>query len=77
MYRRTTLTWLRIVLICAEQATRILDNIGQVFRVFVPMILYFIIMWTGTFFLVFYLSRRRGGSEKYGYQMAVVQVSRS
>jgi ACR3 family arsenite transporter len=41
------------------------------------MILYFIIMWTGTFFLVFYLTRRRGGSEKYGYQMAVVQVSRS
>ncbi|GFZ42346.1 hypothetical protein JCM24511_00061 [Saitozyma sp. JCM 24511] len=63
-----------IVLICAEQATRILDNIGQVFRVFVPMILYFIIMWTGTFFLVYYLTRRRGGSEKYGYQMAVVQA---
>lgn len=39
------------------------------------MILYFIVMWTGTFFLVFYLTRRPGGSEKYGYQMAVVQVS--
>ncbi|EKD05004.1 hypothetical protein A1Q2_00703 [Trichosporon asahii var. asahii CBS 8904] len=63
-----------VVLICAEQATRILDNIGQVFRVFVPMILYFIVMWTGTFFLVFYLTRRPGGSEKYGYQMAVVQA---
>lgn len=59
----------------AEQASRILDNIGDVFRVFVPMILYFIVMWTGTFFLVFVLSKRRGGCEKYGYKMAVVQVS--
>jgi ACR3 family arsenite efflux pump ArsB len=67
----------RIILIFAEQARRILDNIGDVFRVFVPMIVYFIIMWIGTFFLVYWLSRRRGGSEKYGYKMAVVQVSRS
>lgn len=37
------------------------------------MILYFIIMWTGAFFLVFRLSRRTGGSKKYGYKMAVVQ----
>ena len=55
---------------------RILDQIGQVFRVFVPMILYFVVMWTGTFFLVYKLTRRRGGSKLYGYQMAVVQVSR-
>jgi len=62
-----------IILIFAEQATRILDNIGSVFRVFVPMILYFLIMWTGAFFLVYRLSRRKGGSKKYGYKMAVVQ----
>ncbi|KAK8844837.1 arsenical-resistance protein [Kwoniella newhampshirensis] len=62
-----------IILIFAEQATRILDNIGEVFRVFVPMVVYFLIMWTGTFFLVYMLSRRRGGSERYGYKMAVVQ----
>lgn len=37
-----------IILIFAEQATRILDNLGPVFRTFVPMILYFTIMWTGT-----------------------------
>lgn len=37
------------------------------------MTVYFILMWTGTFFLIFWLSRRRGGAEKYGYKMAVVQ----
>jgi len=67
----------RIILIFAGQATRILDNIGDVFRVVVPMVVYFIIMWTGTFFLVYALSRRRGGARKYGYKMAVVQVSLS
>ena len=63
----------RIILIFAGQATRILDNIGDVFRVVVPMVVYFIIMWTGTFFHVYWLSRRRGGARKYGYKMAVVQ----
>ncbi|WVR04885.1 arsenical-resistance protein [Kwoniella sp. DSM 27419] len=62
-----------IILIFAQQAAHILDHIGAVFRVFVPMICYFVIMWTGTFFLVFCLGRRKGGSQKYGYQMAVVQ----
>ena len=65
-----------IILIFAEQANRIIDNIGNVFRVFVPMICYFVVMWTGTFFLIYWLSRRKGGQKKYGYQMAVVQVSR-
>ncbi len=64
----------RIILIFAEQADRILDNIGEVFRVFAPMILYFVIMWTGTFFLVYYLTSRDGGGRKYGYKMAVVQA---
>jgi hypothetical protein len=63
----------RIILIFAGQATRILDNIGDVFRVVVPMVVYFVIMWTSTFFLVHWLSRRRGGARKYGYKMAVVQ----
>jgi ACR3 family arsenite transporter len=63
----------RIILIFAGQATRILDNIGDVFRVIVPMVVYFVIMWTGTFFFVYWLSRRRGGARKYGYKMAVVQ----
>ncbi|GHJ89541.1 hypothetical protein NliqN6_5943 [Naganishia liquefaciens] len=62
-----------ILLIFAEQATRILDNIGAVFRVFVPMILYFLIMWSAAFGLIYYLSIKKGGSKKYGYKMAVVQ----
>ncbi|KAJ9091722.1 hypothetical protein QFC21_007117 [Naganishia friedmannii] len=62
-----------IILIFAEQATRILDNIGAVFRVFVPMILYFLIMWSAAFGLIYYLSIQKGGSKKYGYKMAVVQ----
>lgn len=45
------------------------------FRVVVPMVLYFVLMWTSTFFLIFWLTRRRGGAQKYGYKMAVVQVS--
>lgn len=57
----------------AQQATRILDNIGNVFRVVVPLFLYFVVMWTGTFFLVYYLTSRKHGSKKYGYKMAVVQ----
>ena len=36
-----------IILIFASQATRILDNIGPVFRTMVPMCLYFAVMWTG------------------------------
>ena len=65
----------RIILICAEQAERILDNIGNVFRVFVPMITYFIIMWAGTFIFIFYLARRsRDSTREERYQMAVVQV---
>ncbi len=64
-----------IILIFAEQADRILSNIGNVFRVFVPMILYFVIMWSMTFFLIYKLTIRKGGAEKWGYKMAVVQVS--
>lgn len=37
------------------------------------MCLYFILMWAGTFFLVYYLTSRKEGSKKYGYKMAVVQ----
>lgn len=62
-------------MIFAGQASRILDNIGDVFRIVVPMTVYFVLMWTSTFFLIYYLSRRRGGAGKYGYKMAVVQVS--
>lgn len=61
-----------IIIIFAEQARNILHNLGPVFRTFVPLILYFALMWTSTFFLVWWLSIRYGKGT-WGYQMAVVQ----
>lgn len=37
------------------------------------MILYFLIMWTSCFGLMFYLNRRVGPKEGYNYETAVVQ----
>ncbi|KAL4262288.1 arsenical resistance-3 (ACR3) family protein [Pleurotus pulmonarius] len=64
-----------IIVLFAYQGKRIVDNIGSVFRIFVPLILYFIIVWFLTFFTLYYLSTRK----KYrgiigGYDMAVVQA---
>lgn len=61
-----------IIIIFAEQARSILDNLGPVFRTFVPLVLYFAIVWSITFTLIFQLSLRYG-SKRWGYQMAVVQ----
>ena len=59
----------------AYQGHHILHNLGPVFRVFMPMILYFVIMWSSAFGLVFYLTRREsGGDQLFGYEMAVVQL---
>lgn len=62
-----------IIIIFAEQAQHILHNLGPVFRTFVPLVLYFALMWTGTFVLIWWLSVRYGKTE-WGYQMAVVQA---
>ncbi|KAF7977754.1 hypothetical protein HWV62_2846 [Athelia sp. TMB] len=64
-----------IIVMFAYQGHHIVHNIGPVFRVFVPMILYFTIMWFGSFFLVLWLSRREAGTDAHmwGYEMAVVQ----
>ncbi|CBQ72089.1 related to arsenite transporter ARR3 [Sporisorium reilianum SRZ2] len=62
-----------IIIIFAEQAQHILDNLGPVFRTFVPLVLYFALMWTGSFVLIWWLSVRYGKTE-WGYQMAVVQA---
>ncbi|KIM91942.1 hypothetical protein PILCRDRAFT_57518 [Piloderma croceum F 1598] len=62
-----------ILVMFAYQGHHIIHNLGPVFRVFVPMILYFVVMWTGTFGLVFWLSRREGETSLWGYEMAVVQ----
>lgn len=62
-----------IIIIFAEQAQRILDNLGPTFRTFVPLVLYFALMWTLTFLFVWRMSRRFG-TAVWGYQMAVVQA---
>lgn len=64
-----------ILVMFAYQGHHIIHNLGPVFRVFVPMILYFVIMWTSTFAGVYYLSRRESGQKEiFGYEMAVVQA---
>ncbi|PWN31362.1 arsenical-resistance protein [Meira miltonrushii] len=50
-----------IIIIFAEQARHILDNLGPTFRTFVPLVLYFAII-------------RRYGHVNWDYQMAVVQA---
>lgn len=61
-----------------------MHDIGPVFRVFVPQILYFTIMWTGTFFLIYWFSnieknnkfnlQDKTNSKVFGYETAVVQA---
>jgi ACR3 family arsenite transporter len=70
----------------AYQGHHIVYNLGPVFRVFVPMILYFIIMWSSAFALIWWLGQkelRRDDKKQseghgkqdvgFGYDMAVVQ----
>ncbi|RKO85416.1 sodium bile acid symporter family-domain-containing protein, partial [Blyttiomyces helicus] len=59
-----------ILVIFMYQGRRVTDNVGPVFRVFVPMILYFLIMWSSAFALLFFLSRKRPAT--FSYESAVV-----
>ncbi|CAA7266064.1 unnamed protein product [Cyclocybe aegerita] len=64
-----------IIVLFAYQGHRIIRNLGPVFRVFVPQILYFTIMWSTAFFLIYYLSRRSHREKNiYGYEMAVTHA---
>ena len=58
----------------AYQGHHILHNLGPVFRVFVPMVLYFIVMWSGAFGLVYWLNRRENSGNIWRYEMAAVQA---
>ncbi|TFK93741.1 arsenical-resistance protein ACR3 [Polyporus arcularius HHB13444] len=73
-----------IIVMFAYQGHHIVHNLGPVFRVFVPLILYFVIMWTATFAFVWWRARRAqlqtaGEKERgrrtteWSYEMAVVQ----
>ncbi|KAI0703383.1 sodium bile acid symporter family-domain-containing protein [Cerioporus squamosus] len=75
-----------IIVMFAYQGHHIVHNLGPVFRVFVPLILYFVIMWTAAFAFVWWRARRArrqtltagekeraGGTTAWTYEMAVVQ----
>ena len=62
-----------IIVMFAFQGHHILHNLGPVFRVFVPMILYFLIMWCSTFALCYHLTRKGSSPLQFGYELAVVQ----
>lgn len=62
-----------IIIIFASQARQILHNLGPVFRTIAPLVAYFAIMWTATFLMMWFVSRRYG-KRNWGYQMAVVQA---
>ena len=66
-----------IIVMFPYQGHHIVQNLGPVFRVFVPIILYFIVIWTSAF--VCFLARRefrKGNMEirDFAYEMAVVQA---
>ncbi|KAJ7096657.1 sodium bile acid symporter family-domain-containing protein [Mycena belliarum] len=63
-----------ILVMFAYQGHHIVQNIGPVFRVFVPMILYFVIVWSSAFALIYWLGRRKRNTTDFGYEMAVVQA---
>lgn len=54
-----------IIILFALQGHQVIENIGDVFRIAVPMSLYFAIMWVSTFFLFNYLG--------YPYTITVTQ----
>jgi len=63
-----------VVVLFANQGKQIVDNIGSVFRIFVPLILYFVIVWNCTFFTLYYFSRKGFADSIGGYEKAVVQA---
>ncbi|KZO92864.1 arsenical-resistance protein ACR3 [Calocera viscosa TUFC12733] len=63
-----------IIILFASQGQQIASNVGAVFRIFVPLILYFIIVWSSTFFGLYYLGRSGRGRALGGYDKAVVQA---
>ncbi|KAF9445902.1 arsenical-resistance protein ACR3 [Macrolepiota fuliginosa MF-IS2] len=64
-----------IIVLFAYQGHQILHNIGPVFRVFVPLVLYFIIMWTSAFAFMYYMARKeRRQNRFFDYDIAVAQT---
>jgi len=62
-----------IIVLFAFQGNRIVHNVGTVFRIFVPLILYFAIVWTATFFSLYRVNRMKQSLVDAAYDKAVVQ----
>lgn len=62
-----------IIIIFAEQAAHVLDNLGPTFRTFVPLILYFVITWSATFAFMHFMTRRYGPEKGWTYEIALTQ----
>ncbi|KZV76086.1 arsenical-resistance protein ACR3 [Peniophora sp. CONT] len=62
-----------IIVMFAYQGHEILHNLGPVFRTMVPLVLYFIIMWTLAFWWMYRVNARYGYGRSFSYDMAVVQ----
>jgi ACR3 family arsenite transporter len=63
-----------ILVMFAYQGHHIVEHIGPLFRVIVPLVLYFTITWSSAFGLMLWLSRRAGSKAGFGYEIAVTQA---
>ncbi|KAG8907784.1 hypothetical protein FRB99_002283 [Tulasnella sp. 403] len=63
-----------IIVLFANQGKRIVDDVGSVFRIFVPLVLYFALVWFTTFFGLWFLSRGLLKRRAEGYDKIVVQA---
>jgi ACR3 family arsenite transporter len=60
-----------VFVLFAYQGNNIIHNIGPVFRTAVPLLIYFALMWTSAFALIYFLSKWR--AHDFDYETAAVQ----
>ncbi|GAA5905730.1 hypothetical protein JCM6882_000445 [Rhodosporidiobolus microsporus] len=63
-----------IIVLFMNQGRAIINNIGTVFRICVPLLMYFTLVWTATFLSFWKFSRSRWGKAAGGYEKAVTQA---
>ncbi|GJN93355.1 hypothetical protein Rhopal_006408-T1 [Rhodotorula paludigena] len=64
-----------IIVLFMNQGRAIIDNIGTVFRICVPLVMYFTLVWTASFLSFWRFARsRRWGHLAGGYDKAVTQA---
>ncbi|KDE05394.1 hypothetical protein MVLG_04192 [Microbotryum lychnidis-dioicae p1A1 Lamole] len=63
-----------IIVLFTNQGRAIIHNIGTVVRICVPLIMYFTIVWTVTFYSFYKFSRSKYGAIAGGYEKAATQA---